>query len=51
MRKYVMIAKLAMFAYVKYDFMTKMVRNLDMLRNFEHVMKVVSYDKFGDEFL
>ena len=48
MRKYVMIAKLAMFAYVKYDFMTKIVRNLDMLRNFEHVMKVISYDKFGD---
>ena len=46
-----MIAKLAMFAYVKYDFMTKIVRNLDMLRNFEHVMKVVSYDKFGDDFL
>ena len=40
MRKYVMIAKLAMFAYVKYDFMTKKVRNLDMLRNFEHVMKL-----------
>ena len=33
MRKYVMIAKLAMFAYVKYDFM---IRNLDLLRNFEH---------------
>ena len=32
----------------KVRFMTKMVRNLDMLRNFEHVMKVVSYDKFGD---
>ena len=33
---------------VKYDFMTKLVRNLHMLRNFEHVIKVVSYAKFGN---
>ena len=33
-----------MFAWEKYEFMTKLVQNLDMLRNFEHVMKVVSFD-------
>ena len=43
-----MLAKHAMFARVKYEYMTKLVQNLDMLRNFEHVMKVVSNDKFGD---
>ena len=31
--------------------MTKLVPDLDMLRKFEHVMKVVSYVfKFGDKF-
>ena len=46
MKKYMIIAKYAMFLWEKFELIAKLVQNLDRISNFEHVMKVVSFDEW-----